>query len=58
MEYLSSKIGLVLVVLGAMHFFNMYAILKLRRKATQFYEERIAGDVPVASPTPAPAKVY
>src|SRR5215813_3831089 len=58
MEYLSSKVGLVLVVLGAMHFFNMYAILKLRRKTTQFYEERIASDAPAASPIPAPAKVY
>jgi Na+/melibiose symporter-like transporter len=57
-EYLSSKVGLVLVVLGAMHFFNMYAILKLRRKATQFYEERTTSDAPAASPVPAPAKVY
>ena len=25
-EFLSTKVGLVLVVLGAMHFFNMYVI--------------------------------
>jgi hypothetical protein len=31
-EFLSTKVGLVLVVLGAMHFFNMYNFDKLRRK--------------------------
>jgi hypothetical protein len=35
MEYLSSKIGLVLVVVGAMHFFNIYVITKLRRRLMQ-----------------------
>lgn len=32
-ETLSTKIGLVLAVLGAMHFFNMYVITQLRRRA-------------------------
>ena len=32
-EFLSTKIGLVLVVLGAMHFFNMFNFDKLRRKS-------------------------
>ena len=32
-EFLSTKIGLVLVVLGAMHFFNMFNFDKMRRKA-------------------------
>ena len=31
-EFLSFKVGLVLVVLGAMHFFNMFNFDKLRRK--------------------------
>jgi hypothetical protein len=31
-EFLSTKIGLVLVVLGIMHFFNMFNFDKLRRK--------------------------
>lgn len=35
MEYLSSKIGLVLVVVGAMHFFNIYVITKMRRRLMQ-----------------------
>ena len=29
-EFLSSKIGFVIVVLGVMHFFNMYLLMKLR----------------------------
>jgi uncharacterized membrane protein len=32
-EFLSTKIGLVLVVLGVMHFFNMANFDKMRRKA-------------------------
>lgn len=31
-ETLSTKIGLVLAVLGGMHFFNMYVISRLRRR--------------------------
>ncbi len=29
-EFLSTKVGLVIVVLGGMHFFNIYALTKLR----------------------------
>lgn len=32
-EYLSTKIGLVLVVLGVMHFFNLFVFSKMRRRA-------------------------
>ncbi|HWX20330.1 MAG TPA: hypothetical protein VN578_10570 [Candidatus Binatia bacterium] len=35
LEILSSKVGLVLVVLGIMHFFNLLVFSKLRRRATQ-----------------------
>src|SRR6266487_6014227 len=35
LEILSSKVGLVLVVLGIMHFFNLYVFTKLRRRAGQ-----------------------
>jgi hypothetical protein len=31
-EFLSTKLGLVLLVLGAMHFFNMFNFDKMRRK--------------------------
>lgn len=34
-ELLSRKIGWVLLVLGAMHFFNMYVITKMRRRALE-----------------------
>lgn len=31
-EYLASKLGVVMLVLGAMHFFNMFNFHKMRRK--------------------------
>ncbi len=31
-EFLSTKIGLVLLILGAMHFFNVFNFAKIRRK--------------------------
>jgi len=31
-EFLSTKVGLVLLVLGAMHFFNVYIISRMRRR--------------------------
>src|SRR5438034_3807773 len=34
LEILSTKVGLVLVVLGVMHFFNLFIFSKLRRRAT------------------------
>jgi hypothetical protein len=35
LETLSSKVGLVLVVLGVMHFFNLFVFAKMRRRASQ-----------------------
>jgi len=32
-EYISTKEGVVLLVLGALHFFNMFNISKMRKKA-------------------------
>ncbi|MEX0654079.1 MAG: hypothetical protein WD534_12005 [Phycisphaeraceae bacterium] len=32
-EFLSTKVGLVLVVLGGMHFFNLYVFAHLRRRS-------------------------
>ncbi len=34
LEILSTKVGLVLVVLGVMHFFNLLIFSKMRRRAT------------------------
>jgi len=33
LEILSSKVGMVLVVLGAMHFFNLFVFSRMRRRA-------------------------
>ena len=35
MELLSAKLGWVLLILGAMHFFNLYVFAKLRTRAIQ-----------------------
>jgi len=35
-EALSSKVGMVALVLGAMHFFNLYIFNRLRRRAQTF----------------------
>jgi hypothetical protein len=32
-EYISTKLGIVILVLGGMHFFNMFNFSKMRRKA-------------------------
>jgi len=49
-EFLSTKVGLVLVVLGAMHFFNIYVISKMRRRAMmQNRIPPIAADEHIAS---------
>ena len=37
-ETLSTKVGLVLAVLGVMHFFNMYVISQLRRRMSRVRE--------------------
>ncbi len=34
-EKLSVKIGLIILILGGMHFFNLYIFFTLRKKATQ-----------------------
>ena len=44
-EFLSTKLGIVLLVLGGMHFFNMFNFDKMRRKAAR----------PATDLTPAPA---
>jgi hypothetical protein len=46
LEFLSMKLGVVLLVLGGMHFFNMFNFDKMRRKGTRL--EMPAGAVPPA----------
>ncbi|MGH7185418.1 MAG: hypothetical protein ACREIB_03955, partial [Pseudomonadota bacterium] len=46
-EYLSGKIGLVLLVLGGMHFFNMFVIARIRRQLVR-RREHVAAQVATA----------
>jgi len=39
-EFLSTKIGLVLLVLGIMHFFNVFVISRMRHRALAKYAEQ------------------
>ena len=50
-EALSWKVGLVLVVLGGMHFFNLYVFSRIRRRSGRTY------DAPF-NPTPPGARIY
>ena len=36
MEMVSEKVGIILLVLGAMHFFNLYVFNKLRRRGREY----------------------
>ena len=48
LEFLSTKIGIVLLVLGAMHFFNLFNFDKMRRKGTR-------PEAPATAPHATPA---
>jgi hypothetical protein len=51
-EFLSTKLGVVLLVLGGMHFFNMFNFDKMRRKGAR--PETVAPAVPPTLPAVAP----
>ena len=53
-RFLSSKIGLVVVVLGIMHFFNMNAVAKFGRKVGEWLREDSYGN-PVGKQAPGVA---
>lgn len=48
-EFVSFKIGMVLVVLGVMHFFNVFNFAKIRRKAKErrVHDEMLANRIGV-----------
>jgi len=50
LEFLSTKLGIIMLVLGGMHYFNMFNFDKLRRKGTR-------GDAQATTPVPAPPPV-
>jgi hypothetical protein len=48
LEFLSTKLGVVMLVLGAMHFFNLFNLDKMRRKGTRV--ETPPGTLPTTPP--------
>ena len=56
-EALSVKVGLVLLVLGGMHFFNLFIFSRMRRRSTTRNQPPIGPDAftPVQPPTPQEA---
>jgi len=53
-EFLTTKVGIILIVLGAMHFFNMFVIARLRQRALNFARADRIGPVPPTGPIPGP----
>ena len=49
-EFTSTKLGVVLLALGAIHYFNMFNIARMRRKARQGKDEEKTAPVPKAQP--------
>lgn len=45
-EFLTTKLGVILVVLAAMHFFNMFVIAQLRQRALNYQRAEQHGPVP------------
>ena len=56
-EFLSTKIGLVLLILGGMHFFNVFNFAKIRRKSRAHDTQRHAEIAPLPVGQPIPATV-
>jgi hypothetical protein len=54
LEMLSSKVGLVLLVLGVMHFFNLYVFSKMRRRAALRHAPPPVAPQERLSPRPTP----
>jgi hypothetical protein len=43
-ESLSYKVGMVLIVLGGMHFFNLYVFSRIRRRTNPYTQPPVAPD--------------
>jgi hypothetical protein len=51
-EYLSTKIGMVVVLLGVMHFINMFVLVRFRRSGLfRLIEPQASATVPPFAPT-------
>ena len=51
-EYISTKLGIVLLALGGMHFFNMFNFDRMRKKGNRRMEWKGAAGNPVTTPPP------
>ena len=49
-EFLSTKVGLVLLILGAMHFFNLYVFNRLRTRGRAEFRPPLPPDARIAMP--------
>lgn len=47
-RFLAGKVGVTVLVLGAMHFFNMHMIAKFGRKVSEWFEHSNAGRLAAA----------
>jgi hypothetical protein len=54
LEVLSAKLGVVMLVLGAMHFFNLFVFSKMRKKAVRSTEPPVLRAPGGLSGSPAP----
>ena len=52
-EFLATKVGLVLIVLGVVHFFNLWWISKMRRRARHEARYDLVADAKPALVAPA-----
>jgi hypothetical protein len=52
LELLSTKIGVVMLVLGAMHFFNLYVFSRLRKRAVNRALPPVLPVTPATRPAP------
>jgi hypothetical protein len=50
LELICDKVGVVLVVLGAMHFFNLYLFSRVRRRSQAQIKPPFPPDAPVSVP--------
>lgn len=52
-EFLSTKVGTAVVVLGLMHFFNMFALIRFKKSSKQNRERLDAPVLDANAPSPA-----
>jgi len=51
-EFLTTKLGVIMLIVGGMHFFNMFVISQLRQRALNFRRQAEAPSQPQSLPPP------